>query len=183
MNDEARWYAIYIRSRHEKQVHRAFLQRGVDSYLPLVDTIRQWADRKKKVSLPLFNSYVFVRINLRESLKVLTVDGVVRIVGSGSKPIPIPDEQIHAIRLILNEDYKTEDIPFFKQGESVEISAGPLRGLSGFLLRNSSKLRFVISVEMIGRSVAVEISPHILRKGNRIYSQHTKNKALGNLSL
>ena len=163
ISDEVKWYAIYVRSRHEKQVHSTFLQRGVYSYLPLIDTIRQWADRKKKVSLPLFNGYVFVRIDLREILKVLTVDGVVRIVGSGRNPIPIPDEQIDAIRLILNEDYRTEDIPFFKEGESVKIVAGPLRGLSGFLLRNTSKLRFVVSVEMIGRSVAVEINPHILR--------------------
>ena len=163
MSDEARWYAIYVRSRHEKQVHSAFLQRGVDSYLPLVDTIQQWADRKKKVYLPLFNGYVFVRIDLRESLKVLTVDGVVRIVGFGSKPIPIPNEQIRSIRLILNEDYKTEDIPFLKEGESVEIIAGPLRGLRGILLRSSSSHRFVVSIEMIGRSVAVEIKPHLLR--------------------
>ena len=100
---------------------------------------------------------------MSESLNDLTVDGVVRIVGSGSNPIPIPDEQIDAIRLILNEDYRTEDIPFFKEGESVKIVAGPLRGLSGFLLRNTSKLRFIVSVEIIGRSVAVEINPHILR--------------------
>ena len=104
MSDEARWYAIYVRSRHEKQVYSALLQQEIETYLPLAHTIRQWADRKKKVYLPLFAGYVFVRIDLRENLKVLTVDGVVRIVGCGSKPIPIPDEQIHAIRLILHED-------------------------------------------------------------------------------
>ena len=100
---------------------------------------------------------------MRQSLKVLTVDGVVRILGFGGKPIPIPDEQIHAIRLILDEDYETEPIPYLKLGESVEIIAGPLRGLRGILLRNSSRLRFVVSVEIIGRSVAVKIKPHLLR--------------------
>ena len=163
MSDEARWYAIYVRSRHEKQVHSALLQRGVDTYLPLVETIRQWADRRKKVYLPLFKGYVFVRIDLRQSLNVLTVDSVVRIVHFGSKPIPIPDEQIHAIRQVLNEDYKTEDIPYLKEGESVEIIAGPLRGLRGMLLRKGSNLHFVVSVEIIGRSLAVKIKPHLVR--------------------
>lgn len=163
MSDEAKWFALYIRSRHEKQVHRSLLHKGIDTYLPLIDTIRQWADRKKKVSLPLFKGYVFVRIELRQILKVLTVDGVVRIVGFGTTPIPIPDEQINAMRRILNEDYQIEEIPFLEEGESVEIISGPLRGLRGFLLRNNSSHSFVISVEIIGRAVAVRIMPHLLR--------------------
>lgn len=163
MSDEARWYALYVRSRREKQVHNSLLQRGVDTYLPLLNTIQQWADRKKKVHVPLFKGYVFVRIKLSESLNVLTVDGVVRIVGCRSNPISIPDEQIQAIRLILSEDYEIEDIPFLKEGEFVKIKAGPLRGLSGFVLRNSSNVRFVVSIEMVGRSVAVKVKPHLLQ--------------------
>lgn len=163
MSDEAKWFALYVRSRHEKQVHRSLLHKGIDTYLPLINTIRQWADRKKRVSLPLFKGYVFVRLEFRQILKVLTVDSVVRIVGSGTTPIPIPDEQIHAMQRILKEDYKIEAIPFLEEGDSVEIIAGPLRGLRGILLRNNSSLSFVISLEIIGRAVAVKIMPHLLR--------------------
>ena len=163
MSDEVRWYAVNVRSRYEKKVHSALLRRGVDTYLPLVETTRQWADRRKNVYLPLFKGYVFVRIDLRKRLKVLTLDGVVRIIGFGDNPTPIPDYQIQAMRLILNGDYETEAIPYLKEGESVEIIAGPLRGLFGILLRKKSSMRFVLSVEIIGRSVAVEIKSHLLR--------------------
>lgn len=160
---EARWYAVYVRSRYEKKVHSALLKREIDTYLPLVNTIRQWADRKKVVYLPLFSGYVFVKIDLRQSQKILSVDGVVRIIGFGGKYIPIPDGQIQSVQRILNEDYEIEDIPNLKEGELVEIIAGPLRGLRGILLRHRSSLRFVVSIDIIGRSVAIEIKPHLLR--------------------
>ena len=129
---------------------------------------------EKKLNLPLLNGYVFVRIDLLQSQSILTVNGVVRIVSFDGKPTPIPDEQIHAIQQVLNEDYKIEVIPFCKQGEYIKIIAGPLRGLGGILLRKKSDLSFVVSVEMINRSVAVDINPKLLRstKDNR----NSKNK-------
>ena len=163
MSDESRWYAIYVRSRFEKNVNDALLRRKIETYLPMVLIIRQWKDRKKKVYLPLFKGYVFVRIDLRQSLEVLMIEGVVRIIGVGDNPIPIPDEQIHAVRLLLNGDYETEVIPLLNKGKSVEIISGPLKGLRGIILRNSSPLRFIVSIEIIGRSVAVGVTPHLLK--------------------
>ena len=80
MGDSARWFAVYVRSRHEKRVYEVLIQKGVESFLPLVKTIRQWSDRRKKIFLPLFKGYVFVRIELWELFDVLEVDGIVRVV-------------------------------------------------------------------------------------------------------
>ena len=163
MSDKFRWYALYVRSRSEKMVHNALLHRKIDTYLPMVLTIRQWKDRKKKVYVPLFKGYVFIRIDLQQSLEVLMIKSVVRIIGTAGKPIPIPDEQLHAVRLVLSGNCETEVIPFLSDGESVEIISGPLEGLRGIILRNSSPKRFVVSIDLIGRSVAVEVSPHLLK--------------------
>lgn len=163
MNDELRWYALYVRSRFEKKVHDALLHRKIDTYLPMVLTIRQWKDRKKKVYLPLFKGYVFIRIDLRQSLEVLKVEGAVQIIGFAGNPISIPDEQIQAVKLLISGNYETEVIPLLEKGDYVEIISGPLKGLSGMVLRNGSPLRFIVAIGIIGRSVAVEVSPHLLK--------------------
>ena len=112
--------------------------------------------------MPLFKGYVFIRIDLRQSLEVLKVEGAVQIIGFAGNPISIPDEQIQAVKLLISGNYETEVIPLLEKGDYVEIISGPLKGLSGMVLRNSSHLRFIVAIEIIGRSVAVEVSPHLL---------------------
>lgn len=163
MSDSARWFAVYVRSRHEKRVYEVLIQKGVESFLPLVKTIRQWSDRRKKISLPLFRGYVFVRIELRELLDVLEVDGVVRLVSFSREPSPIPDDQIIVIKRILTGNYDTETIPYMKEGQYVEVVAGPLRNMRGILLRKNDKRYFVVSIDIIGQSISVRMDPHLLR--------------------
>ena len=163
MSDSARWFAVYVRSRHEKRVYEVLIQNGVESFLPLVKTIRQWSDRRKKIFLPLFKGYVFVRIELCELFDVLEVDGVVRLVRFNREPAPIPDDQIIVIKRILTGNYDIETIPYMKEGQYVEVVAGPLRNMRGILLRKNSKRYFVVSIDILGRSISVRMDPHLLR--------------------
>jgi transcription antitermination factor NusG len=96
--DSHRWYVLYLRSRYEKRVHEELQRRGIESFLPTIMEVRQWSDRKKKVEMPLFPGYDFVRIDLKERVRVLEVDGVVKFVSIGdSRPVPVPDKQIESL--------------------------------------------------------------------------------------
>ena len=107
---EKYWYAVYVRSRHEKKVYHLFEEKGIESSLPLIKTTRQWSDRKKKVEVPLFRGYVFVRLDIdKDKLHILQTDGVVKFISIRSKPSRIPDEQINWIHMIVKKsDYSSE---------------------------------------------------------------------------
>ena len=101
------WHVIYVRSQQEKKVHQILLNKGVESSLPLIKTIKRWSDRKKRVEMPLFKGYVFVRIDItKEKLNILKTDGVVKFIGIRGKPSKIPDEQIHWLHMIVEESFK-----------------------------------------------------------------------------
>jgi transcription antitermination factor NusG len=150
------WYAAYTRSRHEKKVADELEQRCVECYLPSYTAAHQWKDRRMKVVLPLFPGYVFIRVALRERLKVVTVSGLVRLVGFG-QPVPLPEGDVERLRQLLSRN-QAEPHPYLAPGSRVQICAGPLAGLEGRVLRNKGKLAFVVSVDLIMRSVAVEVS-------------------------
>src|SRR5437870_2014519 len=105
---EPRWYAVYTCARHEKRVAAQLEQKTVESYLPLYNTVHRWKDRRAQVQLPLFPGYVFVRIALRERLKVLEVSGVVRLVGMQGRPAPLPEDEIVALRNGLDHQLRVE---------------------------------------------------------------------------
>ena len=101
---EERWYAIYTKSRNEKKVALNLQEKGIEVYLPLLKTLKQWSDRKKWVEEPLFRSYLFVRILDKNYLEVLQTDGVVRFITFRQERVPVPDQQIEAVKAYLNED-------------------------------------------------------------------------------
>ena len=165
--DSLKWYAVYVRSRFEKKVHMQLVQKQIESYLPLVEEIRVWSDRKKKVHEPLFRGYVFVKFDLRERLKVLRTEGLVRLVGNQDRPSPIHDDEIEWIRRVLGDptlakDLRREELPV--PGKRVEIVAGPLRGVRGTISQIRGRARFVIEVEAIARAFSVEVPPEFLRE-------------------
>ncbi len=153
----ARWYALYTRSRYEKKVHDDLCGRGVESFLPLIEEVHLWSDRKKKVLEPLFRGYVFVRTDLQARSRILQTPGVVRFVGIRHLPSPIPDEQINWIRILINAPDALRREEYVAVGERVRISAGPFCGVVGFVLRVKESLRVVVSLEAIARSVSVEV--------------------------
>jgi len=155
---EARWYAAYTSANHEKRVSEQLGVREVEHFLPLYASLRRWKDRRVKLELPLFPGYVFVRTALRNRLQVLQVPGVVRLVGFDGAPTALPEDEIETLRTSLRDGLRAKPHPYLTVGRRVRVQAGPLAGLTGILLRRKSGARFVVSVDLIQRSVAVELS-------------------------
>jgi len=154
---ERRWYAVWTRSRHEKAVAEQLERKSVETFLPVYETIRQWKNGRHKVQSPLFPGYAFVRIALRDRLEVLKVPGVVRLVGFNGTPTPLGDEEIESLRRALAQGARAEPHPFLTVGRRVRITAGPLQGAEGILIRKKGDPRVVLSIDLIRRSVAVEV--------------------------
>jgi transcription antitermination factor NusG len=151
------WYAGYTAARHEKKVAEHFAQRDIEHFLPLYETIHRWKNGRHRVQLPLFAGYVFVRIALRDRLRVLEVPGFVRLVSFNGLPYPLPESDIDKMRDALSKGVLAEPYPYLTVGTRVEIRNGPLQGMTGILLRRQNKCRVVISVDLIMRSMAVEV--------------------------
>lgn len=158
--ESARWYAVQTRARNEKVVSERFQEQGLTSFLPLVTEIRRWTDRKKKVQLPLFSCYVFVQLvvgNNEERMRVCRTSGVFGIVSMRGEPIPIPEEQINALRTVVTQQVPWLAHPFLKVGQRVRIRGGSLEGVEGVLLSRNGDRTLIISVDAIQRSLAVRV--------------------------
>jgi transcription antitermination factor NusG len=154
---QPQWYATYTRSRHEKRIADQLERKRVDYFLPLYHEIRQWKNGKADVEFPLFPGYIFVRIPLKERLQVLEVPGVVRLVGFNGLPAPLPQADIEIMRDALRKGIEAAPHPYLKVGTRVRIKSGPLQGLQGILLRRKGNPRVVVSVDLIMRSIAIDI--------------------------
>jgi len=160
------WYALYTRHQHEKCVHQALMGKGFASFLPLYTTAHQWKDRVKRVSLPLFPCYVFVRGPLVQWLPILTTPGVHSVVACAGRPAVISCEEIESIRRAIESPAKVEPHPFLRCGDRVRVIAGPLRGLEGLLIRKKNWCKLLLSIEMLQRSVAVEVDAAMVERVN-----------------
>lgn len=154
---EQRWYAAYICANHEKRVATELQARCVEHFLPLYSSLRRWRDRRVTLELPLFPGYVFVRLVLRDRLRVLQVPSVVRLVGFNGLPAALPEEDMEIMRAGLAQGLRAEPHPFLTVGRRVRITGGPFAGLEGVLKRKKSSLRVVVSLGLIQRSVAVDV--------------------------
>jgi len=154
-----RWFAVQTHARHEKAVVQRLMDRGVTAFLPLFKQVHRWSDRRKTIEKPLFGCYVFVRIVPRgdERLRVLLVDGVLKFVGAAGQGLPIPDEQISAIRALVEEQLPYYSHPFLKVGQRVRIRGGALDGVEGILMSRSGESSLVISLDAIQRSLALRV--------------------------
>jgi transcription antitermination factor NusG len=151
------WFALYTTPRNEKHVSEMLTQREIESFLPLYRTTRQWKKSRPVVlELPLFPTYVFVRIARQARGAVLGTPGVLSIVGSPREPWPVPDPDIEAIRLGL-QMRKIEPHPYLTVGERVRIKSGVMAGVEGVLVRKKNDFRVVLTLGTIMRSIAVEV--------------------------
>ena len=153
----SRWYALYVRSRHEKSVTAQLDAKFCEVFLPLYEARRRWADRWKTVSLPLFPGYVFCHFDIAARTRILETSGVIDLVRLGAEPEPIETSQIEAIRVVTRSRLIAEPYPSLVQGQQVEMRGGPLKGLTGTLLEIRNTVRLALSVELLHRSVTVEI--------------------------
>lgn len=154
---DLRWYAVYTCANHEKQVARQLDLRAIECFLPLYERISRWKDRRMKIRLPLFSGYVFVRMVLEEKLRVLQIPGVVRLVGFNGTPTPLGDEEMETMRNGLTGGVHAEPCPYFSIGSHVRIKSGPLQGLKGVLLKKKNSCHLIISLDLIQRSIAVQV--------------------------
>ena len=153
----AQWYALYTNARHERVVSRQLEERRIETFLPLYRALHRWKDRRKEVELALFPRYVFERIEENDKLRVLKVSGVVNVVSFNGKMAALPEREIDALRNALENHLFAEPCPYLKIGRRVRVARGPMAGAEGILSRKKDKYRVVISVDVLMRSVAVEV--------------------------
>ena len=151
------WYAAYTCAHHEKRVAEQLGARAVEHFLPLYPSVRRWKDRRVELDMPLFPSYVFVHLGLGERMRVLEVPSVARLVGFNGVPTPLPDIEIETLRRCLQGGLRAEPHPYLKVGRRVRIISGPLQDLEGRVARRKSALRFVVSLDLIQRSILLQI--------------------------
>lgn len=162
--NDPRWYALYTCSHHEKRVACELQARGIEHFLPLYSSARRWKDRHVSLELPLFPGYVFVRLDLRERLHVLQAPGAVHIVSFGGKPCSLPEAQIVGLRRGILSGLNVEPHANLSVGIRVRITRGPLEGATGILVRKKKVCRVVLSLDLIGRSAAVEVDAADIEK-------------------
>lgn len=160
-----KWYPVYTRARAEKQAFELLEKKQIETYLPLQKTLKQWSDRKKWVSEPLFKSYLFVRISPKQQTEVLMTKGIVRFLYHSGKIAGMPDQQITDIRLLLSTETELEvTSEHILPGEKIIIKAGPLIGLSGEMVSYRSQKQLLVRLENLGQSILVNASAAFVEK-------------------
>ena len=151
------WFAILVRTSREKTANLLLENVGYECFLPTSRYTRRWSDRMKEIEVPLFPGYLFCRMDPHNRLPVLMTPGVIQIVGVGKTPIPVGEEEIAAIQRVGKSGLSTMPWPYVQVGHVARIEDGPLRGMSGIVIKIKSGLKLVLSVNLLQRSVAVEI--------------------------
>jgi transcription antitermination factor NusG len=160
--DGRNWYALTVKHQHEKAVVSGLQTSGFESLLPLYKTLRTWSDRTKQLESPLFAGYVFAQFSYDDRVRVLRIPAVRNIVGFGGAPARLAPEEVADIRAAIESKLPLRPWPYLKEGDRVRVERGPLRGVEGTLLQERDLLRLVIGVEILQRSVAVEVSPEMI---------------------
>ena len=156
-SEDAQWYAIWTRSRHEQVVRSQVEQKQLEAFLPTITKWSHWKDRKKKIDWPLFPGYCFARFGPNETLAILKCSGVVNIVSFEGRPAPIPKHEIEGIRRLIESNLQYDPCPLIREGTVVEVTHGALKGIIGRLIRKGARARLVLSVDLIGQAVSVEV--------------------------
>jgi transcription antitermination factor NusG len=157
------WIAVYTKPRHEKSVLSQFTERGIDSYLPLIREKHRWSDRMKWVETPIFKSYIFAHVELKDNLEVLQTRGVNHIVKFQNKIAVIPDAQIADLRKMIEGGFDPLPSDYFVIGDKVEVIGGLLKGINGIVSRTDSEDKLIIKIDAIQHAVAVQIERKYLK--------------------
>lgn len=160
MDSELSWYALHVRSRHEFQVYDRLAKTGTEAFLPVVERLNRWKDRKKLISFPLFSGYLFVHIsdNYQERMGVLKTKGIVRLLGAEpGRPETVPEEQILSLKRLVDNKTSLDPYPYLKEGQRVRIKRGPLTGVEGILIEKTGQHILVLSVDIIQQGAGLKI--------------------------
>jgi transcriptional antiterminator NusG len=165
--NQLKWYAIHSKSRHEDVVLNGLMKKLIEAFLPKMQIMSRRKDRRKTILVPILPGYVFVHsdLNLNQYWDIIKTYGVVRILGIQGKPVPVKDEEIASLKALHGTDRTVRNQAYMKEGDMVIIMEGPLKGLTGFYLRHKGKVdKVVISIELLQRSLAVEVEDLIVEK-------------------
>jgi transcription antitermination factor NusG len=152
------WYAIYTKFQHEKSAAALLEKKEFNVFLPVYRTVHRWKDRNQMVVLPLFPCYVFIRTELERKVEILRTCGVQWLVENAGKACVVPEPEIEAVRRICSVGTRFQPHPFLRRGDLVRIRKGPLLGMEGFFVQTKNQYRVVVSVELLAKSVAVEVN-------------------------
>jgi len=158
--EDSQWYAVYSRSRHEKQVDAMLQRQSLQTYLPLRRTWSRRRDRRVTVDLPALPGYLFVRCTLYGEVRarIKKTPGVIRVVENAGRPCVIPQTQIDSLRTVLERSFEVEAHPYFNIGDRVQVARGPFVGTQGYLIRVApGRHKLVVAVEFVNQAVAIEI--------------------------
>ena len=165
MDNQPHWYAVYTKPRSEKKLADRLNNKGIEAYLPMRRTLKQWSDRKKMVDEPLIKSYVFVNIFQQNYYEVLNTAGAVKYIWFCGKPAVIPANQILAMKLIMSQEVDVDcvsaDLP---KGTPVKVISGPMKELTGELLSYAGKHKVMIRLDHLDKALLLTISPHLLER-------------------
>ena len=160
---EQPWFAIHVKSNHEKAVCSQLTMKGFHVFLPVCRTRNRWADRFKIVETPLFRGYVFARLDPSRPNSIFSTPGVLKIVGTGRNPLPVEESEISAIRRAVDANLQLRECDFFTIGQRATVIGGTLAGLEGTVVRLKQKTRLILSISLLQRSVALEIDESVVR--------------------
>jgi transcription antitermination factor NusG len=158
-----KWYAVQVRPRAEKQVAAALVAKGYENFLPLYRRRSRWSDRIKVVELPLFDGYLFCKMDVTKRLPLLKTPNVIGVVGIAKNPVPVDEKEIKDIFALVLAEAGAEPCPYLHVGQRVRIDRGALSGVEGILVAQSKPARLVVSVTLLQRSVSVEIDETLAR--------------------
>ena len=153
----AAWFAVWTKARHEAAAHRQLTQQGYDAFLPTISKWSRWKDRRRRIDWPLFQGYCFAHLRPADLRRARTCAGIAGIVAFAGAPAAIPDSEIESIRTLVASELQYDPCPLLAEGSRVEVVSGPLQGVVGTLVRKGAHARLVLSVDLIGQGVSVEV--------------------------
>jgi transcription antitermination factor NusG len=151
------WFALAVKPRFDKSVAQALEMKGYETLLPLYKKHHQYATRSKYSELPLFPGYVCCRFDVQSRLPILTTPGVIQVLGAGNMPVPLSDVEINSLQTALKAQHPVVPYPFVDAGQRVRINSGALNGVEGIVISFTQRLRLVLSITLLQRSVLLEI--------------------------
>ena len=163
---DKQWIVVRSKPRSEKVAHNELVKKNIESYLPLLKERRKWSDRKKWVEFPLFSSYLFARIDIKDSIFVLQTQGVNTIVKFGKQIAIVQNSVIEAIRLAMEGGYQLEPVEYFVEGNIVEVVAGPMKGVKGIVAKLKGQNRLIIKIDAIQQALSIQIESKFIRNLN-----------------
>jgi transcription antitermination factor NusG len=164
MGTSEQWFALTAKHQHEATVTRILSGKGVIVFHPTYTVVHRWKDRNKLLQMPVFPGYVFFAGGLDRRVEILSTPGVFSIVSFGNAAAEISGAEIEGIRRAVENTMPLQPHPFLAEGDRVRVTRGPLAGVHGILRRQRDTCRLILSIELLGRSAAVEIDSAVVER-------------------